>query len=90
MYNLKLPENNNNEIDLSEVVKDNFKGIVLGYKNKTPTCFILKYDAGWYSYMYIDTSTWYKERNDILILLKSLIEDEVCDCFKVIKLNDFR
>lgn len=87
MKTLVIPVGNENEINISEI-DDYFCGLIIGYLGTKPIGYISYYDHDWYFRNDIDDDDYVYEDDHLLLLIKYLVSNKICDNFKVIEFHE--
>lgn len=89
MKNIILPKNDSKDISIS-AIHENIKGVIICYKDNNPVGYI-NYDSDTSEWYYNETiNIWTNDffKNTLHDLITNLIDDNLCDSFKLIEFYD--
>ena len=88
MKNIILPKSDSKDISISAVNEDT-KGVIICYKDSNPVGYI-NYGSDTSEWYFNESmNMWYNDtgENTLHNLIMELLEDNVCDSFKLIEFN---
>lgn len=89
MKDLRIPIPSDQSVDLSEINQD-FKGLIIGYKEDRAIGYIQYCDGTWYFIVDINSEGSINDDEVLLDLIKSLVKRNICDHFKVIEFSQIK